>query len=354
MKCPKCGQSVPEIATRCPNCQASTDAGFGGVMPPRASQRDVSTSLSLRLSQFVRAVGRLFSAGPAADMSLANRLERLFASPELWLSLAVPGAGQYYLGRVLVGVALFAVTAALLAGLLILALDEYSDITIPLACVGIFLGIVHMHAWSTGARLRNWAGRCMPQSTAVLVIMIGLGLQFSLLGWLLYGPIGHLGNHVYLHGNNLWGPVLIPGDRLVVHPVSSSGIRPGDLVMISNTLCERVLGIASDTVAIEGNGIIRNGTPVIGTYSMPLSPVGSHYMPDWAWRSPPEVTTSVVVPANNIAYLWWGRTLKTVPVADIRGRIDGIAAPAHRRCRFENGKPVPLPRRSFLSLFTGY
>ncbi len=354
MKCPECGQSVPEIATRCPNCQAPIEGGFGGVLPPRASQRDAATSLSILLSQFVRAVTRLFSAGPAADLTLANRLERLFASPELWLSLIVPGAGHYYLGRILAGIAFFCVTAVFLAGLFILAIDEYADITVPLALAGVFLGIVHMHAWSTGARQRNWTVRCMAQPTAVLVILFGLGFQFALLGWLLHGPIGSLGSHVYIQGNNLWGPVLVPGDRLVVHPVPASAIRPGDLVMISNTLCERVLGITSDTLTIEGNGVTRNGTPVTGTYSMPLSPIGTNNVPDQVWRGTPEMHSSVVVPMDNLAYLWWGRTLKTVPVSNIRGRIDGIAAPVDRRCRFENGAPVPLPRRPFLSLFIGY
>jgi len=354
VKCPECGQSVPEIAARCPSCQTQIDAGFGDVMPPRASQRDAATSLSIRLSQLARLASRVFSTGPAADLSLANRLERLFASPELWLSIAVPGAGHYYLGRAIAGIVLFVVTAALIVGMFVLALDEYADVSIPLALAGVFLGFVHMHAWSTGARQRNWAVRCMPQPTAVLVILIGLGLQFALLGWLLHGPLGHLGNHVYLRGNNLWGPVLVPGDRLVVHTVPASDIRPGDLVMIHNTLCERVLGITSDTVTIEGTGIIRNGMPVTGTYSMPLSPIDTSNVPDQAWRATPEMRSSVVVPANHLAYLWWGRTLKTVPVTDIRGRIAGIAAPASRRCRFENGVPIPLPRRSILSIFIGY
>lgn len=354
MKCPECGQSIPEIATKCPNCQAPTAGGFSGILPPRASHRDFATSLSVRLSQIIRAVSRLFSAGPATYLSLANRLERMFASPELWLSLVVPGAGHYYLGRAIAGIALFAVTAALITGLFILALDEYADISIPLALAGVFLGIVHMHAWSTGARQRNWTVRCLPQPTAVLVILIGLGLQFALLGWLLHGPIGHLGNHVYLRGDNLWGPVLIPGDRLVVHAVPASDIRPGDLVMINNVLCERVLGIASDIVAIEGNRIIRNGIPLTGTYSMPLSPINTSNVPDQARRSTAELKPSSVVPVDSIAYLWWGHTVGTVPIANIRGRIDGIVAPAHRRCRFENGVPVPLPRRFYLSFFIGY
>jgi len=349
VKCPECGQSVPEIATKCPNCQAPTTGGFGGILPPRASQRDVSTNLSIRLSQLIQAASRLFSAGPSTDLSIANRLERMFASPELWLSLIVPGAGHFYLGRVISAIGIFVITIGVLAGLFLLAIDEFADITMPLAFVGVFLGIVHMHAWSTGARQRNWAVRCMPRPTAVILILVGLGLQFGLLGWLLHGPVGHLGNHVYIRGNDFWGPVLLPGDRLVVHPVSASEIRPGDLVMISSTLCERVLGIASDIVAIEENTISRNGTTITGTYSMPLSPIGTSFLPDQAWRGTPVMNLSLAVPQDHIAYLWWGRTLKTVPVSDIRGRIDGIAAPVNRRCRFVQGKPVPLPRRAFLS-----
>lgn len=354
MKCPECGQTVPEIASRCPSCQAPIDGGFIDTMPPRASQRDVSTNISIRLSQLLRSITRLLGPGPAADLPLDTRLERILASPELWLSIAIPGAGHYYLGRAIAGIALFAVTAAILAAMFILAVDEFIDISIPLALAGVFLGVVHMHAWSIGARQRNFSVRCMPQATAVLIIMLGLGLQFGLLGWLMQGPIGHLGNHVYIRGNNFWGPVLLPGDRLVIHSVPASDIRPGDLVMINLTLCERVLGISSDTITFEGNVITRNGFPVTGTYTSPLSPIGTSYVPDQAWRGTPGADSSIVVPEQHIAYLWWGRSLKTVPVSDIRGRIDGIAAPRYRRCRFERGVPVPLPRGTILSFLFGY
>lgn len=322
-------------------------------MPPRAAQRNFSTSASIRVSDFIRNIGRHFGSRFTPGPALAARIERFLASPELWLSLALPGAGHVYLGRLFTGILVFAVTAAFLAGFLIVSSDElFADVDLPLMIFGAFLGAVHMHAWSVGTLLRSAYRSCIPRPLAVLIILVVLSTQFYVSNRLLQAYLGHTGRHVIIRGATFWAPALLPGDRIVINKVPAADMQHGDLIMVSNTICERVLGVASDVVTIDGGRILRNDIPLLGTYSMPLTALNTSNVPDQAIRGDSNAHQQVVVPADHVVYLWWGKELRAVPVVDIQGRIDGIAAPAERRCRFVDGRPVPH-NRSFRQVLFG-
>lgn len=343
MKCPDCGQSVPDIAARCPHCQAELEGGLVGTLPPRASQRDFSTNASIRISKFFRDAARLLGSSPAPDRFFSPWLESVLASPELFISIAFPGAGHVYLGRIFIGTGLFAVTVASLVGLFSLYFNELPVDTDPsLMLFGTFLGVVHLSAWAIGARTRNLSRSTVSRPAAVLIIMVGITFQFYLVNHLLEYSLGYSPTQVYIRGAAFWAPTLLPGDRLVIASVPASDIQPGDLLMISNTLCERALGLSSDVVTTSAGMVFRNGRPLLGTDTRPLMPLNSPFVPEQVIGVVAIPEQRIVVPPGHVAYLSWGRELRTIPVSGISGRIDGIIAPIERRCRFEHGRPIPL------------
>jgi len=355
MNCPECGQSVPDIATRCPNCQAHTAAGFGSTLPPRASQRDSRARLTLHLSEITQGFERFFRTHGLPETWLSRRIERYLASPELWLSLILPGSGHIYLGRVILGGLLLAIATAFLIGLVLLFGDEFiTNVNSHLLLFGLFLGIVHMHVWSLGSRMRPGSGGTLPRGTATVLIMVVVAMQFTLVETVMRRQFFGLADQIYIRGQAFWAPVLMPNDLLVIQAAPAGDIARGDLLMISRTICERVLGIANDIVELKAGRITCNDLPLIGTHSQPLMEWGTAYVPDGANRHYAIDHQRTAVPQGHIAYLWWGREIRTVAVTETHGRIVGISAPPERRCRFENGRPLPYPQRTFTRYLWGW
>ncbi len=181
--------------------------------------------------------------------------------------------------------------------------------------------------------------------------MIVIAMQFTFVETILRRQLFGQADQVFIRGLAFWAPILMPNDLLTVETVPADEIERGDLMMISRTVCERVLGIASDIIDLKAGRITCNGIPLIGTHSLPLMNWGRDFVPDGATSRPFAERQRIVVPEGRIAYLWWGREIRTVPVAETHGRIHAISAPPQRRCRFENGRPVPFPRRTFFGFF---
>ncbi|HOY65438.1 MAG TPA: hypothetical protein PLP29_01035 [Candidatus Ozemobacteraceae bacterium] len=355
MQCPECGQTLPEIAARCPNCQAPVAGGFGGTMPPRASQRDLRTDATIRLNEAAVRVDRYLRRQGAPWSRFTETLERYVASPELWLSVLIPGTGYLYLGRWLIGLVAAAATIAFLVGFSTLHDEGVADgINRHMLVFGIFLGLMHMHVWTLGGRLRPGSGGTMHRNAATFLILVTITAQFSLISHISNRYLNVFPNQVTIYGQGFWIPLLAPGDRIVIRETPIGGFRNGDLVQFSTTICERVLGMPGDTLRIESGRITRNGEPLVATHTRPLVSLGAPYVPDWAMREGITDRQEITVPEGSLAYLWWGRQLRTALATETRGLIIGIAAPEPRRCRFENGVPVPTPPRGFLRYLWGW
>ncbi|HEY9069771.1 MAG TPA: zinc ribbon domain-containing protein [Candidatus Ozemobacteraceae bacterium] len=355
MQCPECGQTLPEIAARCPNCQAPVAGGFGGTMPPRASQRDFRTDASVRLSESAMRADRYLRRLGAPWSRFSETLERYLASPELWLSVLIPGTGYLYLGRWLIGALAIATTLIFLAGFSSLLTEGVVDgVNRHMLVFGIFLGLMHMHVWTLGDRLRPGSAGTMHRNAATFLVLVVVTLQFSLISHVATRYFYGFPNQVTIYGQPFWAPILLPGDRLVLRELPVRELRNGDLVQCSTTICERILGTPGDVLLLDHGRISRNGELLLATHTKPLLAWGSHYVPDWAMRETILNKQDVVVPEGKIAYLWWGREIRTAYATETRGLIVGIAAPDNRRCRFVNGVPHPYERRGLLRYLWGW
>ncbi|CAG7609499.1 signal peptidase I [Actinacidiphila bryophytorum] len=142
----------------------------------------------------------------------------------------------------------------------------------------------------------------------------------------------------YTVPTNSMVPTVQPGDRLLAQKVSGSDVHRGDVVVFkdklwgSEPLVKRVVGVGGDTVSCcDAKGrLMVNGKAIDETY---LKDGGPASLEPFRTR----------VPAGEIFLLGDNRAVSedsrihladaeggSVPVSDVRARVDGVAWPASR------------------------
>lgn len=341
MNCPSCLQELVGQPARCPFCQASLQQGrVASVAPPRARDRETAADLSYRATTLGQEMRHLLDILLTWLGRLIPAPLRRIPHPELWLSVLWPGLGHLSLGWYRLGFLIMGTFLGMLYMLVTLALDRFQpDTTMHLFWTGLLLGLVHSHA--VQAANQKYPGRPVwppwVLNVAVLLLLFG---QLHLLGRLIYGA-GYRrevrGIRLQAYGD-WFKPHFQGGDLLDVNPVAPGDLERGDFVMIDAHTIDRVLGLEGDELTLQPDAILRNGAPLTGAQKPLVAYEPTLDIPDQVAHTPPaRPGQTVQVPPGEAGLLYWGRRLRTIPIASLPGRIDGILHPPERACRFVRG-----------------
>ncbi len=341
MNCPSCLQELAGQPARCPFCQTSLQRGpVASVAPPRARDREAAADLAYRAAMAEHdARSRLDGLVERIRFHIPEPLRRI-PHPELWLSVLLPGLGHLSLGWYRLGFLIVAAFLGMLYMLVTMALDQYMpDTTWHLFWTGLMLGLVHSHV--VRAANQKYPGRPVWPSLALNVtVLLLLSGQLYLLGRLTYGPRHRMevrGIRLQAYGD-WFKPHFQTGDLLDVTPIVPGTLERGDFVMIDPQTIDRVLGMEGDELVLQKEQILRNGKALTGAQRPLVAYDPNLDIPDQLARTPPaNPGQTVKVHSGEAGFLFWGRRLRTFPIASLPGRIDGILYPPERACRFERG-----------------
>lgn len=186
------------------------------------------------------------------------------------LSLFTPGLGHLYAGRPRAFAVLFLAVpvvgfATVAAWYSLPRLFIWLGPVIVLTIWGSVAASAYRRAVrSTGIAKRpllaRWAGYAG--------VMLAFGVWASAIAGLVRANVAYT---FRLSSENM-EPTLIPGDHVVVRPISGAEVRLDDVILARTaednlTVLSRVVGLGGDTLAMSAGTLIRNGSPVVEPFA---------------------------------------------------------------------------------------
>jgi signal peptidase I len=344
MKCPNCGYFNLPGAIACGQCRRSLEAGstpganaavpMADIYPPRAAKRSASAQIDAH-SPIARRAKRV-----AERDWRRTREDALNARTEIWnwqlalqwwipplLSL-IPGLGQLWQRRFLMGAIFFATTTLLVLLGIATFFAVPSNYFFAAAILTAWWGIrdAAEHSFPPAPEnVRRWRSLRL-SLLAITIVSLTICTAFWLASWryALWNVVGNQG-----------APVMQAGDALVVERFQTENplleLERGDIV-VAYFGVERVLGLPGDRVIFE-NGIVRVNGKAVSKNKMPLN-FDARSRP-FATKVPPgQVLLWQTMLGNIEEYNGVATTYRLVDEDQLEGRAIGIYNPPSRRRRF--------------------